>query len=84
MFEVPDGHTVKALVDFQTISPVPVAPLLDEAVERVGHRYVNTKKRSGNISEQLYDLPLCFLRVACDEVIIHVEEADPQQVEDNI
>lgn len=29
-------------------------------------------------------LPLCFLRVACDEVAIHVEEADPQQVEDNI
>lgn len=32
LFEVPDGHTVQALVDFQTIPPVPVAPLLDEAV----------------------------------------------------
>lgn len=38
LFEVPDGHTVQALVDFQTISPVPVAPLLNEAVEMEVHR----------------------------------------------
>lgn len=31
-----------------------------------------------------WDLPLGFLRVACDEVVIHVEEADPQQVEDDV
>lgn len=29
-------------------------------------------------------LPFRFLCVACDEIIIHVEEADPQQVEDDI
>lgn len=29
-------------------------------------------------------LPLCFLRVACDEVTVHVEEADPQEVEDDV
>ena len=33
LFEVPDGHAVQALVDFQTIPPVPVSPLLNEAVE---------------------------------------------------
>lgn len=33
LFEVPDGHTVQALVDLQTIPPVPVSPLLNEAVE---------------------------------------------------
>lgn len=32
----------------------------------------------------LEPLPLCFLWVACDEVAIHVEEADPQQVEDDV
>lgn len=30
------------------------------------------------------DLPLGFLRVACDEVVVHVKEADPQQVEDDV
>lgn len=29
-------------------------------------------------------LPLGLLRVACDEVVVHVEEADPQQVEDDV
>jgi len=29
-------------------------------------------------------LPLGFLRVACDEVAVHVEESDPQQVEDDV
>lgn len=29
-------------------------------------------------------LPFCFLCVACDEIIIHVEKANPQQVEDDI
>lgn len=29
-------------------------------------------------------LRLGFLRVTCDEVAIHVEEADPQQVEDDV
>lgn len=31
LLEIPDGHTVQALVNLQTISPVPVSPLLDKA-----------------------------------------------------
>lgn len=31
LLEVPDGHAVQTLVDLQTVPPVPVAPLLDEA-----------------------------------------------------
>ena len=29
-------------------------------------------------------LPFGFLRVACDEVTVHVEQTDPQQVEDDV
>lgn len=32
LFEVPDGHAVQALVDLQTVPPVPVTALLNEAV----------------------------------------------------
>lgn len=38
LFEVPDGYTVQALVDLQTIPPVPVSPLLNEAIETETHR----------------------------------------------
>lgn len=30
------------------------------------------------------DSPLGLLGVACDEVVVHVEEANPQQVEDDV
>lgn len=40
LFEVPDGHTVQALVHFQTVPPVPVAPLLNEAAGTVWHEHV--------------------------------------------
>ncbi|KAG7229581.1 hypothetical protein INR49_012596 [Caranx melampygus] len=33
LLEVPDGHTVQALVDLQAIPPVPVSPLLNKAAE---------------------------------------------------
>lgn len=33
LLEVPDGHAVKTLVNLQTVPPVPVTPLLNEAVE---------------------------------------------------
>ncbi len=47
LFEVPDGHAVQALVHLQTIPPVPVSPLLDEAVETEMHRQMSTE----NITE---------------------------------
>lgn len=31
LLEVPDGHAVETLVDLQTVPPVPVTALLDEA-----------------------------------------------------
>ena len=37
LFEVPDDHTVQALVDLQTVPPVPVSPLLNEAAETERH-----------------------------------------------
>lgn len=84
LFEVPDGHTVQALVHFQAIPPVPVAPLLNEAEDTVWHEYRYNQQWKSSRSWTPELLPLCFLCVACDEVIIHVEKADPQQVEDDI
>lgn len=34
LLEVSDGHTVQTLVDFQTIPPVPISPLLNKARKR--------------------------------------------------
>lgn len=34
-----------------------------------------------NMSE---NLPLGFLRIACDEITVHVEEANPQEVKNYV
>jgi len=38
----------------------------------------------GGLPPPLDQLPFGLFRVACDEVTVHVEETDPQQVEDYV
>lgn len=85
LLEVPDGHAVQTLVDLQAVPPVPVPALLDEAAQRRRRSTTVTRRDdAGRRMRMREDEPLGFFRVACDEVTVHVEEADPQQVEDDV
>ena len=56
LLEVPDGHTVKTLVDLQAIPSVPVAPLLNEAAEKE-QRYVSTEEAiCRDVSNQTHEI----------------------------
>lgn len=41
LLEVPDGHAVETLVHLQTVPPVPVSPLLDEAAQGTNNSHAS-------------------------------------------
>lgn len=88
LLEITDGHTVKTLIHLQAIPSVPISAFLDQTESNVRNcklTHCSCVRLYKNVCWTIFlYIPFGFLSVPGDEVIVHVKQANPQQVKDNI